>query len=314
MLVSKLKTETELPDGFLATLPSECPYCGSPTEITPSLSMLSCSNPTCKAKLCERMVAMLADVGVKNLGASKCQSFITAHNLNSPYALFVWAKRDGKASCPLFDGCSIEFANGIAAQINDKRKRMLWEYVKIGNFPGIRDSAKKLFSDYETVDAFYKDFENAPEGSVNFIAKLLGIKTEDGKYSVKAVEVTSVLQQIKTELRYYEPNFDIIHGVSTISICLSTAVGKPYTSKADFVDKMNRTYGDKMHINQMSSVTQACNCLIWSKQGGKTSKVQKAEKYGIPILTGKAFDMAMQDIVKGTDIATACRHYANIDS
>lgn len=308
MLVSELTTNM-LPQAFLDCLPKTCPFCGHPTEITPSLSALTCTNPLCKAKLNERMVAMLADLGVKNLGSSKCQSFIDKYNLNSPYAIFAWAKKDGTATSPLYDGCSKEFSDSIAVQVNAKRNKMLWEYVKIGNFPGIRDSAKKIFSDYETVEAFYKDFEDPVNGGMPFIAKKLGIKSDNENISIKAADVTSVLKQIKKELLTYEKYFDIIRGVSSINICLSTAVGKPYTSKADFVDKMNRAYGANMHINQLSGVTQSCNCLIWSKQGGKTSKVQKAEKYGIPILTGRAFDLAMQEIVKGADIAETCKAY-----
>ena len=308
---------TDLPIEFLQVLPTVCPFCGADTEITDTLTSLSCTNPFCRSKLTERMVGMLADLGVKNLGAAKCEKFIETYEVKSPYALFEFSKRDGTAKNVLFNGCSKEFSDSIAVQVNDKRSKLLWEYVKIGNFPGIRDSAKKLFQGYNDINSFYKDMEDKTTGGIEFITKLLGIKSEDSKYkdlnsdittcSIKAVEIFRTLTQVKAELLHYEKFFDIQKIGKSINICISTSVGKPYTSKSDFVDKMNKKYGNQIHINQLSSVSKQCDVLIWSKQGSATSKVEKAHKNNIPIVTGIGFDTIMQGYVNGEDLNNLCK-------
>ena len=177
MKVTEL-TEKVLPTEFLACLPKTCPFCGAYTEITEGLTALTCSNPMCKSKLAERMKSMCDDIGVKNLGVSKCQAFIEAYNLKSPYALFEFCNTDGTAKNVFYSGCSQEFSDSIAVQLVDKRKKQLWEYVRIGNLPGIRDSAKKLFGGYSDINDFYKDLMNTQTGGILFVQKLLGIESD----------------------------------------------------------------------------------------------------------------------------------------
>lgn len=325
MLVSDL-VDFDLPEEFLECLPTECPFCGYPTEITAGLTALSCSNPFCSSRVGERMVAMLTDLGVKNLGPAKCQQFILTYQVRSPYALFAFAKRDGTATNVLSAECSKEFSDGIAAQINEKRSMLLWEYVRIGNLPGIRDSAKKLFQNYTSIEAFYADMENQQTGGINFIARLLDIRAEDTGYkdlnsadyyacSTKAIDVFKTLVQAKEELTYYQQYFDFktITG-AIVNICISTAVGKPYTSKADFIFKMNEAYDGSIHINKLSSVTKQCDVLVWSKVGAETNKVQKAKKADVPIVTGATFDTVMQAyLAKGGDIKELLEKAAQLE-
>ena len=79
-----------------------------------------------------------------------------------------------------------------------------------------------------------------------------------------------------------------------MNICISTAVGAPYKSKQDFVAQMNARFSDKVHLNFLGSVTKDCEYVVWSKEGAPTSKVKKAEKYGIPVLTGAEFEAMLQ--------------------
>lgn len=321
VLVQYLKNGA-LPQRFLECLPTICPFCGAPTQINAALTELTCTNTNCTSKLSERMVAMFSDLGVKNMGSSKCQSFINYYDITSPYAIFEFSKTDGTAKDVLFEGCSKEFSDSIADQVNRNRAKALWEYVRVGNFPGIRDSAQKLFGTYSSIEAFYADMENPQTGGINFIATKLGIQN-DGSYadlnsdlsqlSIKAVEVFRTLTAIKDELCYYQQFFNMVSTQRSIDICISTGVGAPYKSKTDFVKCMNSKHGQDVYINFLSSVTQNCDALIWSKTGGATSKVTKATKYGLPILTGKAFDLAMTCIRKGMPMQQCLRKVATVE-
>lgn len=283
ILVSELKNSA-LPKEFLDVLPVYCDSCGAENEITESLTILRCSNPSCGEKAVQRLVALLKDLGVKNMGESKCRQFLEHFGTVNPYAIFMY---EPDVDGPLFEGCSMDFSYALFEQINKKRKMLLWEFVKIGNLPGIRDSARKLFAEYDSLEEFYDDLE---AGGISFVQELLSIKgkqeapdnyfdDDDSPVSVKAVDVYNTLMYFKDEL-LEAVEFVEIKQLTTrvINICISTAVGKPYSSKADFVAKMNEEFGHKVHLNFLGSVTNDCQFLIWSKEGAPTNKVKKAEK------------------------------------
>lgn len=282
--------DTSLPKEFIAILPTHCTSCGAETEITESLSMLVCPNPDCIIKSVHRMVTLLADLGVKDMGEAKCRKFLDHFGVTNPYAIFHY---EPDVDGALFEGCGIDFSHKIAEQVYEKRTMLLWEFVKIGNLPKIRDSARKIFSNYDDLEVFYEDLE---EGGIAFIQNLLSIKKgayipveedeeddfgydspEDNKISIRAVETYNTLLYFKESLLFGVSAVEIKQlDTEVLNICISTSVGKPYTSKSDFVSKMNSEFGHKVHLNFLSSVTNDCNFLIWSKEGSATSKVQKA--------------------------------------
>lgn len=290
LLITELN-DSSFPQEFLDILPAYCDCCGSENEITESLTILRCSNPLCNEKGVQRLVALMKDIGVKNMGESKCRKFLENFEVTNPYAIFMYEPSDGV----LFDGCSYDFSESIFEEINKKRGMLLWEYVKIGNLPGIRDSARKLFANYDNLEEFFDDLE---EGGIAFVQESLAIKGksskllsigdyddvdtdyEDGEsvVSVKAVDTYNTLIFFKNDLleavefvNIKELNTDVIN------ICISTAVGNPYKSKQDFVSQMNEEFGNKIHLNFLGSISRDCQFLIWSKEGSKTSKVKKTE-------------------------------------
>jgi len=316
LTVLELKN-SKLPKAFLDVLPTHCSTCGAEMEITETLSMLRCSNPVCLEKSVQRLVAMLKDLGIKNMGESKCRQFLQYWGTTNPYAIFMYELSDG----PLFEGCSMEFSEAMYDQIDSKRSMLLWEYVKIGNLPGIRDSARKLFSGYDDLAEFYDDLES---GGIAFVQEALSIKggrgvipettstfmdeDEDDVVSVKAVDVYNTLMFFKDDL-FEALDFVEIKRLDTpvINICISTAVGKPFTSKQDFVSKMNEKYGHKVHLNFLGSVTNECQFLIWSKEGAPTNKVRKAQGINekrmaqgrddlIEIMTGAEFQEYLESL------------------
>lgn len=298
MLKVKELDASTLPQAFLDVLPKTCDICGADTEITESLTMLCCPNPRCIAKVTQRLLALLTDLGIKNMGESRCEKFLRHFDVLNPYAIFMYEPSDG----PLFDGCGIEFSESIFEQIDKKRDMLLWEYIKIGNLPGIRDSARHLFMDYEDLEEFYDDLE---AGGIAFVQERLGITGKQSKSddwdddeptSVKAIAVYDTLIEFKDDLFEALDFVNIISVNKFMNICISTAVGAPYKSKADFVQQMNARYSNKVHLNFLGSVTKDCEYLIWSKEGVPTNKVQKANKYGIPIMTGAEFENMLDNM------------------
>ena len=288
MLVSELGS-LNLPEKFISVLPNVCPDCGAGMQISESLKELSCSNPYCKGKVAQRMVAMLADMGVKNMGESRCLKWIEATGLNYPASILQWEDTDGAVG-----DLSADFLHSVKEQIDANRSMMLWEYIKYSNVPYLRDTARELFKGYNDLRQFYNVLESYNDSGVLFIQEQLGIKDE-GVLSLRALNIYTSLTVYKDELLAGLQFVNIIVPQSTLNVCISTSVGKGYSSKADFVNQMNHKYGGKCHVNFLSSVTKNCDYLIWAKQGSPTSKVQKANKYGIPIVTGAEFE----EILKG---------------
>ena len=284
MLVKELELSGKLPQQFIDILPKVCPDCGADMVISDTLKELSCENPYCKGKVAQRMTAMLIDMGVKNMGESRCLKFIEETGLNYPSAILQWEPKFGDIG-----DLSEEFLSGIKKQIDEHRTMMLWEYIKYSNIPYLRDTARELFKEYNDLKQFYAIMESKGDAAVVFIQEILGIK-ETGVLSIRALNIYQSLVIYKEELIEGLKYVNIIVPDKTLNICISTSVGQGYANKADFANQMNQRYGNKCHINFLSTVTKNCDYLIWSKIGAPTSKVKKANSYGIPILTGAEFE------------------------
>lgn len=278
-----------LPMEFVQLLPTHCDSCGEENEITESFTILRCSNQACGEKATQRLVALLQDLGVKNMGESKCRQFLEHFDTNNPYAIFMYEPdEDG----PLYNGCSQDFSETFFMELQKKKRMLLWEFVKIGNLPKIRDGARKLLSNYDSLEEFYDDLEG---GGIAFVQDLLAIKgkkanvgsifAEDDEFeeesdelvSVKAIDTYNTLIYFKDELMSAVEFVDIKElTTEVVNICISTSVGKPYGSKVDFVHQMNEEFGHKIHLNSLGSVSKDCQFLIWSKIGSPTTKVKKA--------------------------------------
>ncbi|MNV51426.1 hypothetical protein D3C71_1434740 [compost metagenome] len=242
--------------------------------------MICCPNKSCLSKGVQRLVALLKDLGIKNMGESKCRKFMQNFGITNPNVIFMYEPTDGV----LYEGCSESFSMDIYKQMNTVRSMLLWEYVKVSNLPGIRDSARKLFSNYNTLEDFYDDME---EGGIAFIQSLLSIKGKEGiddfedesAVSVKATAVYDTLTYFKDSL-LEAVEYVKIKQITTkiVNVCISTRVGEPYGSKKEFVTKLNNDFESKIHLNWLQSVSNDCEFLIWAKTGSITNKVQTVER------------------------------------
>lgn len=322
MLVSDFKNNApvDVPDGFLSILPSTCiePGCGAPMEISEALTDLHCSNPRCPIKVKMRMRAMLQSIGVKGIGKEVAGQIIDKFEIDNPLLLFSYVpEEDGT----LTDTMSMEVSYKIYEQLKEKKKYTLWEYVRLANLPYIQTSALHIFEKYDNLDDAYKDIE---AGGVDFIVNKLNIKKgseedETQSISIRAVKVLETLLTFKKDLYEAIDGVEIIKKndgsiVSFKAVC-SDEVGSPFKTKADFYSTVNNSYGDKFHVDFLSSVTKSIDYLIWAGADGSparlTSKVKKVRAWNdqykqkkeegklkdsdheIPIMTAKQFIMML---------------------
>lgn len=281
-----------LPQWFLDALPKNCPECGSPTLITSALTRLYCPSEDCGGKVAKRLLALTKDLGVKEFGEKTIRKFLTKFNLKNPYYIFAYNPIDGDGT--ITDEASMETSVKIYNQFQQRKAMQLWEYVKVGNLKGLRDRALPIFGEYDDLAKFYEDFE---QGGVGFIQSKLDIEASNTSgVSVVAVELTNTLTHNKASLFACLDYVDIIKNETTqtiiaedgteqqvasekkvFNICMSTAIGNPYTSKEHFAHTVKTRFSDHCVINVIGGVSEICDVLIWAG-GAETTKVTNARK------------------------------------
>lgn len=295
MFVSEIKENYDylnLPEEFAAILPEFCETCGSPMEISESLTRLHCGNPRCRDKMVMRIKQLCQDLGVLGLGESTIEKFVEKYNPDSPMDIF-----ELKEGMQIADNMSVEVSNGIINQIQRKKKMQLWEYVMFANVPQIRTSALKLFDGYVSLDDAYADFE---EGGIKLIQKKLGLGLGEKGVSVNALKIYNNLMEYKADLYSGIKEVEIIDLSDKVKlkVVCSDQVGGRFKTKSEFYTYMNNEYADKIHIEFLPSVSKDIDYLVWAGADGSparyTSKVQKIEGYNakgshIPIVTATQF-------------------------
>lgn len=276
-----------LPVEFLGVLPTYC-ACGSELEISEAFTQVSCPNPHCISKVSQRLAAMLAYIGVKDIGEALCREFFTKIPIYNPYIVFILKPTDA----PRFAGSKItpRVLENLCSQLASRRDYTLAEFIKIGFLPGIQDSSFKLFSGYNSLTDFYADFD--AQG-----VKLIAAKLGKPESSVTVMNAYSTLITFKNDLFQGEHLVNIKSVAKTVNICISTAVGAPFASKSEYVKHLQDTYGS-IQFNWLNSVTNSCDYLILADKTATTKKAVAARKKGIPIYSGAEFE----ELVKNNQI------------
>lgn len=287
---------------FIDSLPEDnkC-ECGADLFINEALTRIECQNPNCFENAVQRMVSMVSDLGIRNMGESRCRDFLNYFDTLNAYAIFAYdPNTDG-----VF-GNSEKVAYDLYEQVSALPARTLGEYVKVGNYPGLQDSALSLFKGYCSLETFYADFE---EGGISFIQGKLGIS--DDTMSIKAINCARVLTDFKDMLFEYVDYAHILDTtvVQEFKICASTSVGYPYKSKIDFINKLNAQFKGKIHLIFSSSLTKTCDVLVWAGELGKakTTKVKTAEAWiaqghPIKIMSGQELVRSLTALYCGLSI------------
>lgn len=300
---------------FYSCLPTECPVCGMPTEMSETLTGLHCSNPKCYSKVAQRLLAMANALGVKDLGESRAESFVTEFmgGLTNPLLIFGYEPVDAdgnEVDGPMASNISLELSAKIAKQFQERKKFTLSEFVRIANLPNIQMSASAIFGKFDDLAEAYKEIESS---GVEYIRDCLNIAskgTED--VSVRALKVYESLMTFKSDLFDGIQYVQIIklhtEGMKTVKAVCSTEVGAPFRTKADFYANCNNLYPN-IHIDFGNSVTKSTDYLVWAGADGTakaavTNKVKKARGYqdqGCPIkiVTAKEFLGILETLSKG---------------
>ena len=285
---------SRFPEEFINSLPQTCldERCQAPTEISPTLTGLCCSNPRCPSKIAVRLVGMMKKIGVKDFGGKgkQCDKFITEFGVTNPLMIFAYNPDEDGA---LAEGISIDVSRKIFNQIDQKRSYTLAEYVKLANLPFIQTSATSIFGEYDKLEDAYRDIE---EGGVEFIRSKLNIQkgssTDDDldygeqPVSVRALKIYEVLIGFKQDLFFGIPFVNIIEvnrgDVKTLKVKCTEQVGQPFAKKSDFYATINARNAN-VHVDFVDSASKSLDYLVWAGADGSpanvSNKVVKVKKW-----------------------------------
>lgn len=287
MLVTELKDEKEhtFEGAVLDMIPNICPTCGLPLVINPTFTGLSCINDKCVSKVSRRCVAMLSTLGFLGLGDAAMEQFCNEFGITCPTLLYMLEPED-LATLP--DSAYKRNLESLATFLQANSTMKLANYVALANLPGVQlSTTEKLFAGFDDLDTFYRTLD--VEG-ITFIKEQLGIK---GDTSLKSIKVYETLNMYKEELTQpLEANFITLELPSEestpLTLVISDDAGPQWQKKKDFMDEVINRYKGTYDITFKGSVTKQTDILIWA--GGRyTSKVQKAERFEIPIVDGFKF-------------------------
>lgn len=316
--------EGQFPDTFLESLPIDCFECGSPMEMSEVMTGLHCSNPRCKSKVAQRLYALCNNLGVKDLGKKRAETFVYTFGIENPLLIFAYEPDSDGA---MGDGISLEMSKKIMSQFEGKKNFTLTEYVRIANLPFLQTSCVSIFGSY---DDLYQAYEDIEQGGVEFIRDKLDIKKgakeigeETLDVSIRAIKVYETLMLYKQDLFQALPYVNIIEVnkkdntssddlVYLRAVC-SDEVGHPFKTKNDFYVTVNNLYPN-LHVEFLQAVTKNIDYLVWAGADGKgnaryTNKVKKVEGWNktfeetgkgkkIPIVTALDFLSILENLVK----------------
>lgn len=321
--------EGQFPDMFLESLPTDCFECGSPMEISDVLTGLHCSNPRCRSKVAQRLYALCQNLGVKDLGKKRAETFIYTYGIENPLLIFAYEPETDGA---MGDGISLDLSKKIMNQFEGKKNFTLTEYVRVANLPFLQTSCVSIFGEYDSLYDAYNDIE---QGGVEFIRDKLDIKKggsspldvgeETADVSIRALKVFETLMLYKEDLFQALPYVNIIEvnkqksdnrGTDLVylrAVC-SDEVGYPFKTKNDFYSTVNGLYPN-VHVEFLQAVTKSIDYLVWAGADGKTqarytNKVKKVEGWNktyketgkgkeIPIVTAMDFLSILEELAKG---------------
>lgn len=299
-LVTDIKTTTDemLDKDILNLIPNKCYYCGLPLKISASFTSLTCVNEKCAGKVAKRCALFLQSIGFLGLGEKAMLRFCNTYGITSPISLFMLEETD------LEDEPESAYRRDLQRMIqflSVKNEMTLAQYLTQAQLPSIQDKTlDKLVGDISDIHLLYRQLD--AEG-IDFVNQALGLNPDA---ILRGTKVLETLYEFKKELiEVIDNGFVHIKSIDfdkeMLNLVISDSPGIQWPKKKDFETQVHNAFDDIYNIKFAGSLTKSTDVLIWA--GGRyTSKVQKAERFGIPIVDGQTFINSSIGLTHKTEI------------
>ncbi|APT75210.1 NAD-dependent DNA ligase LigA [Marinitoga sp. 1137] len=259
--------------------PKECPVCGGKVgKLNPEEVAIRCLNPLCKAKLKRNLEVWVSRdaMNIQGLGPKLIDRMVEAKLIEKIPDLY---KLDHFKLATLGHGIGPKMISNILQQIENSKNSGLDRVLYAIGIPNVgKKIAKDLAKKFKTIDNLMNanyDELLAIEGIGEDIAQQIYDFFKDPHVK----EIIEELKEAGVSLTY-ETEENTKGVFSGMTICATGELERmPRSKLKELIEKNGGIFKD--------TVTKKLNLLVVGKNAG--SKLQKAQKFGIPIMTEEEF-------------------------
>jgi DNA ligase (NAD+) len=250
---------------ILAQVPTTCPVCGNPTELSEDYAHLTCSNSECEGKFSRKLEIFAKSLDMDWFGKVNCACL--SERISDFSELFEMSV-DDIVSTGISRGVAIRMHN----EINKTRSFPLDKFIAALSIPRCSlPTAKVLAKQYKTLDNFLNvseldlvvDVEQFGEGMAEIIYKGIQAAKPTIYKLLKYIRVEEVKEQVSAV------------DLKGMSICITGSLSQPRALWKEKIEQANGKFS--------TAVSSRTDVLICNAKNSTSSKFKKAQQLGIPI-------------------------------
>ena len=246
---------------------SKCPYCGTPIILSETMKSARCPNVHCRERLIMRMVSMLDTLGFKDFSEETVRTLdLTSFlQLVKPYVYESLVQILGPITAKQFITYQKQLIENPIAD---------YHIMAALGFDGMAEEKWKRVLSYVDLDLLYKMDINQMIGALKPVHGV-------GRAIIESISAGFV--NYNDEVGYVVNHMKIIKSRSMINKPKVVITGSRDSSLIELLNKYGFDCSDKY------SLTKDTYCLITNDLNSTSSKMQKAAKYRVPIMTVDQF-------------------------
>ena len=173
-----------------SALPAQCPRCEWPLASTIDLTLITCVNPRCPAKIEDYAHHAIQGMGVTTVSPDDVRQYVEQTGARNP--LSILTVQPGE---PLYEGADPALADGIAEAVAAADLTPA-EFVALPHLPHVgQDEADALYADDAPLERAYKPIK---DGGVPYVQARLAIPNDT--VSLHAGRVYETLLEFEEDL------------------------------------------------------------------------------------------------------------------
>ena len=242
---------------------TECPCCGA--TLVRDLPELRCVNPDCRETQLQRLLAAVRNIGIERLGEPNLRRMMTTLQVRTVRDIFRLTKDD----ILKLEGFQDTSAENLLAEIAKARTTPDWQILASLNIKGIGPNiAKGILSEYTLEELRQLSYEQ--------LASIKGIGPE---------RASSLQEELKTQADSLKELLECVQIQQTKGAVNTKLPTICFTGKMPEKRSYYQKLAQERGYQPVDAVTAELSLLVAMDPQENSSKLQKARKGGIPIVS-----------------------------
>ena len=252
--------------GDVIKIPKKCPECKEELQYIDSNDILQCTNPDCPCRIKGKILNYLNKMDIDNISygtIDKLYEYGIVTTIEDLYKL-----NDVKKELELIHGFGKKSVKSIIQSINNHKE--VPDYQVLGAL-GIESIGKKTFQKVCSEYSIDELIQLSKDNDISSLCKISGINQKTSK------KILDGLKDNKKLIKFLIKTLDIIETDGLLepkfTVCFTKIRDK---SEEDLI----RRYGGEV----VESLSKNTSILVVPTKNSESAKIEKAKKYGIPII------------------------------